>query len=50
MVSPHVGQTGPARRGDVSIMNSHEAMLPTKQAELYHTISNSIMTKYNNHE
>ena len=51
IISPQKGQTGPARRGDMAIINSHQQMLPLNHAYLYHTISNSIISKYiNNNE
>ena len=46
-ISPADGQTGPARRGDTNIMDSHEQMLSSEQAELYRIISQSITKKYN---
>lgn len=50
IISPEEGQTGPARRGDASIINSHKELLPPNLGNLYHIISNSILTKYNNNE
>ena len=46
-VSPREGQTGPARRGDFKIMQSHEQMLSNEDARLYRILSQSIMKKYN---
>ena len=46
-ISPTDGQTGPARRGDVKIMEMHEKMLSPEQARLYRTLSQCIMKKYN---
>lgn len=46
MVSPFEGQTGPARRGDIQIIESHEQMLNSNQVELYRLLSRSIMSKY----
>lgn len=47
LVSPREGQTGPARRGDFKIMQSHEQMLSNEDAKLYRILSQSIMKKYN---
>ena len=46
MVSPYEGQTGPARRGDLHIIEAHEQMLNSNQVELYRLLSRSIMSKY----
>lgn len=46
-VSPSEGQTGPARRGDLKIMQSHEQMLSNDDAKLYRILSQCIMKKYN---
>lgn len=48
LISPIEGQTGPARRGDKNIMQSHEQMLPPSKAKLYNILSQSIINKYNN--
>lgn len=45
--SPAEGQTGPARRGDRSIIESHIGMLPEKEAEIYHILAENIIDKYN---
>lgn len=47
VMSPEDAQTGPARRGDVNIMNTHAAMLDTDKRELYQNLSNRIMKLYN---
>lgn len=47
LISPTEGQTGPARRGDVKIMEMHEKMLSSDQAKLYRVLSQCIMKKYN---
>ncbi|MDB4649686.1 DUF2520 domain-containing protein [Crocinitomicaceae bacterium] len=39
-------QTGPARRGDQSILNMHEDMLDEPNKELYKLLSNSIINTY----
>lgn len=46
MVSPYEGQTGPARRGDLHIIEAHEQMLNSNQVELYRLLSRCIMSKY----
>lgn len=46
-VSPTEGQTGPARRGDYQTMLAHEKILTESQANIYKTLSNSIMKRYN---
>lgn len=45
--SPAEGQTGPARRGDIRILDSHIDMLPTDKAKIYRTLADSIINKYN---
>ena len=43
-ISPIDGQTGPAVRNDVNVMNKHLAMLgDTPEGELYRLISKNIM-------
>ncbi len=45
--SPAEGQTGPARRGDRQVMESHLKSLDTEKAEIYKIISKSIFNQYN---
>lgn len=45
-IGPHAAQTGPARRGDNSIISAHEDMLSEELRPLYHLISQSIMKEY----
>lgn len=45
--SPSEGQTGPARRGDTNILNSHLALLDEHKAEIYRILANSILQQYN---
>lgn len=45
--SPAEGQTGPARRGDREVMESHLNSLDTENAEIYKIISKSIFNQYN---
>ncbi|MDE5785120.1 MAG: DUF2520 domain-containing protein, partial [Duncaniella sp.] len=45
---PHDGQTGPARRCDIRIIEAHAASLPEKERELYRLISKNIMESYEN--
>jgi hypothetical protein len=40
-------QTGPARRGDQSILNMHEDMLAGPNKALYKLLSQSIINTYN---
>ncbi len=47
-ISPEEGQTGPARRGDQCIINSHISMLDNHKAEIYKILSKSIVDHYNN--
>lgn len=42
---PLSAQTGPAKRGDINIMNSHKSMLPDDLAAVYETMSNYIMER-----
>jgi predicted short-subunit dehydrogenase-like oxidoreductase (DUF2520 family) len=44
---PYNSQTGPARRGDNSIISSHEALLSGIRKEMYTLISKSIDQTYN---
>lgn len=43
---PRSGQTGPARRGDSRVMESHKKMLPPELADLYSRLSESIIKMY----
>lgn len=45
--SPVAGQTGPARRGDRQVMESHLKSLDKENAEIYKLISESIFNQYN---
>jgi predicted short-subunit dehydrogenase-like oxidoreductase (DUF2520 family) len=44
---PEAGQTGPARRGDRSVIASHEAMLSGDDREIYALLSSSILKHFN---
>ena len=44
---PERSQTGPAVRGDREIIASHEAMLDGERLDIYGTISNAILKRYN---
>lgn len=44
---PEAGQTGPARRGDRSVIASHEAMLSDDDREIYSLLSSSILKHFN---
>ncbi|MDG2440822.1 MAG: DUF2520 domain-containing protein, partial [Crocinitomicaceae bacterium] len=46
--SPKEAQTGPARRGDQSIISSHLNELSGNQKEMYRLITDSIKKTYNN--
>ncbi|MBM3184722.1 MAG: DUF2520 domain-containing protein [Bacteroidetes bacterium] len=41
-------QTGPARRGDLSIIQEHQKMLSGKHLEIYNVITSSILDTYKN--
>lgn len=45
-VTPHEGQTGPARRNDTKIIQKHLDMLDGEAKELYSTLSESIIRQY----
>lgn len=47
-LGPENAQTGPARRGDRHVIDSHIASLPPDLAEIYQLLSNHISKKYNN--
>lgn len=42
---PLAAQTGPAKRGDTNVMDSHKAMLPDELASIYDAMSNYIMKR-----
>lgn len=44
---PEAGQTGPARRGDRSVIASHEAMLTPDDRAIYTLLSESILKHFN---
>ncbi len=45
-IGPEAGQTGPARRGDRRVMDSHIEMLTGMNREIYRLLSENIMKKY----
>lgn len=45
--SPSEGQTGPARRGDTNIIDSHLKMLSEPEADIYRLLADCIINKYN---
>lgn len=45
-LSPTEAQTGPARRGDANVMNAHKMMLDDELANIYETLSDYIMRRY----
>lgn len=45
--NPYNAQTGPARRGDKNVMNSHLALLTEEQAEVYRLLSRLIYERFN---
>lgn len=45
-MSPFDAQTGPARRGDFSILDQHKKMLGDKTSVIYEVMSNSILETY----
>lgn len=45
--SPEASQTGPAARGDRSVIDKHESMLSGEQLKIYKTVTNSILKHYN---
>lgn len=47
-IGPEAGQTGPARRGDHRITDSHISELSGAEKEIYRTLSENIMNHYNN--
>lgn len=48
--SPLKGQTGPARRGDHKVINSHLSSLSGEQADIYTLLSDSISNQYNDEQ
>lgn len=49
-LSPAEAQTGPARRGDETIMRKHQAMLNGEESEIYSLVSRYISEKAKNRE
>ena len=45
-VGPHEAQTGPARRGDRSVMAAHAGMINPRLREIYRMLSDSIIRNY----
>lgn len=45
--SPEVSQTGPAARGDRSVIAKHKALLSDEHREIYEIMSNAIIKRYN---
>ncbi len=45
--APRQSQTGPAARGDKGILSKHEALLSGEAKEIYKTVSNAILKRYN---
>lgn len=45
-IGPHKAQTGPARRGDHKVIQSHIDSLPLDQAEIYQILSQHIINDY----
>lgn len=45
--TPYKAQTGPARRGDKNVMESHLSLLTTEQAEVYRLLSRLIYERFN---
>ncbi len=45
-MGPHDAQTGPARRGDLQVMRSHEEALPPELAQIYHILSEYIVNTH----
>ncbi|MDE6485299.1 MAG: DUF2520 domain-containing protein [Duncaniella sp.] len=43
---PREGQTGPARRGDLRIIEAHASSLPPKEQEIYRLLSKCIMDDF----
>ncbi len=43
---PRDGQTGPARRGDLRIIEAHASSLPPKEQEIYRLLSKCIMDEF----
>lgn len=44
-LSPHDAQTGPARRGDESVMNHHLSLLTEEQQAIYRLLSDAIQKR-----
>lgn len=46
-IAPRDAQTGPAKRGDVNVINAHKAKLDSELATIYDILSNYIMKRNN---
>lgn len=46
LMNPRDGQTGPARRGDTALIQTHAAMLPDNLREIYTLLSDSIIKEF----
>lgn len=49
-VGPFAAQTGPAKRGDVNVMQQHMERLDSKSAEVYRLLSSHIMSDHRKNE
>lgn len=49
-MDPFTAQTGPARRGDLNTISSHEKLIDGIQKEMYQLISKSIIETYTDHD
>lgn len=49
-VGPHASQTGPARRGDIEVVEQHAASLDAPLDSVYRTLSEMIMQKHNDEQ
>ncbi len=46
LIGPHNAQTGPARRGDINVIQSHIDSLPPDLAQIYSILSHHIIKEY----
>lgn len=49
-IGPHAAQTGPARRGDMEVIESHRAALPENLSKIYDVLTAQILKSHKHNE
>ena len=47
-IGPHAAQTGPARRGDLDVIERQKAALPSDLREIYSVLTDKIINSHKN--